>query len=787
LSATDADGNTLTYSIVTGPKHGTISGFNASTGTFVYTAADGFTGTDTIRYGADDSFLGHAEANVVISVLPVNTKPVATSIGVAANAGHAQTITLPAGQDAETPSANLTLVVLTQPALGSLQVTGQNTLVYTARPGTSGADQFTYGWRDTGTGGAANALTSDPATVSITVTNTNHPPIAVADQIAANQDMPLQIAVATLLANDVDLDSDPLTVISLANVTGGSAAYDAAHGTILFTPAAGFSGVAGFDYTIADPSNAQATAHVEIDVAAAPKPPLTEADSYSVKAGGVLTVAAAQGVLANDTDPQGASLSASLVTGPSHGQLSFAADGSFTYVADSSFIGTDTFTYKAADSTLESAATTVSIALTPSTTGPDTLVLNVSGDNYGGPAQFVVAVDGTQVGGVQNVTASHAAGATQAITLNGTFGANPKAVTVTFVNDLYAGTPGQDRNLYVSSVTLNGVTYAGSSAIGSTVAADGSAELLSNGSISIGLTPPSTGPDTLVLNVSGDNYGGPAQFVVAVDGTQVGGVQNVTASHAAGATQAITLNGTFGANPKAVTVTFVNDLYTGTPGQDRNLYVSSVTLNGVTYASLSGPATLFSNGSVTIALTLPAAPALEVSGAGTVAYPAPNGVPAGPAGPNVASGAESDASTPEGVPSLSPFAASVPPQVLERDFGPSRLFEGPLPAEETTLTQMSRASIDSSGQQPLPPPEPPVPHPANGIGVIDALALTGLALRASSHKLPAARRRRVVTFNPASADFDLFWAQEEGEGDLKALADDASWEGLPYVTLDAAE
>ena len=143
--------------------------------------------------------LGHAEANVLVSVVPVNTKPVATPISVAADAGKALTITLPAGQDAETPSANLTLIIVSQPTFGTLQVTGQNTLVYTARLGTSGADRFTYAWRDTGTDGAANALTSDPVAVSITVTNRNHAPIAVADQVAAKQDTPLQIAAATLI------------------------------------------------------------------------------------------------------------------------------------------------------------------------------------------------------------------------------------------------------------------------------------------------------------------------------------------------------------------------------------------------------------------------------------------------------------------------------------------------------------------------------------------------------------------------------------------------------------
>ena len=67
LSATDPDDNTLTYSIIAGPKHGTISDFDALRGTFTYTSVDGFAGSDTIRYAVDDGFLGHAEADVVVT------------------------------------------------------------------------------------------------------------------------------------------------------------------------------------------------------------------------------------------------------------------------------------------------------------------------------------------------------------------------------------------------------------------------------------------------------------------------------------------------------------------------------------------------------------------------------------------------------------------------------------------------------------------------------------------------------------------------------------------------
>ena len=55
------------------------------------------------------------------------------------------------------------------------------------------------------------------------------------------------------------------------------------------------------------------------------------------------------GVLTNDTDSDGDSLTAELVTGPVGGQVVLRADGTFTYTPDPDFTGTDRFTYQARD------------------------------------------------------------------------------------------------------------------------------------------------------------------------------------------------------------------------------------------------------------------------------------------------------------------------------------------------------------------------------------------------------------------------------------------------------
>jgi serralysin len=98
-------------------------------------------------------------------------------------------------------------------------------------------------------------------------------------------------------------------------------------------------------------------------------------------------------------------------------------------------------------------------------TGANTLALSVSEDAWTGDAQFTVAVDGRQIGGIQTATASHAAGQSQEYDIKGTFGAGQHTATVTFLNDAWGGTAATDRNLYVTGAKIDGSTVPGGTLI----------------------------------------------------------------------------------------------------------------------------------------------------------------------------------------------------------------------------------------------------------------------------------------------------------------------------------
>ena len=93
--------------------------------------------------------------------------------------------------------------------------------------------------------------------------------------------------------------------------------------------------------------------------------------------------------------------------------------------------------------------------------GPDHLNLSISEDAYNGDAQYEVFVDGTQIGGVQTAHASHAAGQSDQLTVQGNWGSGSHDAAVVFLNDAYDGTPSTDRNLYVDGASYDGVSVDG--------------------------------------------------------------------------------------------------------------------------------------------------------------------------------------------------------------------------------------------------------------------------------------------------------------------------------------
>src|SRR5207244_4597557 len=93
LTATDVDSDTLTYSVVTGPAHGTLSGTAPNV---TYTPAGNYNGTDSFTFKANDGTVDSATATVSLTITAVNDAPVANAQPVTTPVTTAKAITLTA-------------------------------------------------------------------------------------------------------------------------------------------------------------------------------------------------------------------------------------------------------------------------------------------------------------------------------------------------------------------------------------------------------------------------------------------------------------------------------------------------------------------------------------------------------------------------------------------------------------------------------------------------------------------------------------------------------------------
>ena len=189
-----------------------------------------------------------------------------------------------------------------------------------------------------------------------------HPPVAFdPDPYETGRNTTLVVGAADgVLANDVDTPGDVLTAVLVDGATNGALTL-ADDGGFTYVPDEGFLGTDGFTYRARDAfGNLSNEATVTINVIN--RAPTAFDDDYEVTAGDTLEIPA-PGVLGNDTDPDGDTLTAILQTDVSNGTLDLESDGGFTYTPDEDFDGEDTFTYVASDGDLQSAPATVTITV----------------------------------------------------------------------------------------------------------------------------------------------------------------------------------------------------------------------------------------------------------------------------------------------------------------------------------------------------------------------------------------------------------------------------------------
>ena len=203
---------------------------------------------------------------------------------------------------------------------------------------------------------------------TILVTNVNQAPSDITpNSLNINENSPLNSEVGTLTVTDSD-SGDSHTFTELTGGTGESYFNISSSGVVEVEENSILnyeSGTTSYTYEVrvTDSGSLTYTEIITINVLDVNEAPVTFEDSYSMDQDTTLNIIESEGVLANDTDPDSDTLTATLVNDVSTGSLSLASDGSFTYTPVIGFTGTVEFNYSAGDGGISSLPENVTITV----------------------------------------------------------------------------------------------------------------------------------------------------------------------------------------------------------------------------------------------------------------------------------------------------------------------------------------------------------------------------------------------------------------------------------------
>ncbi len=287
----------------------------------------------------EHTYLG---GNPTSKVVDVNDSPIAAAATVTTDEDTVATGTL---TGADVDGNTLTFAKVADPSHGTVSINATTgAFTYTPVANYNGRDSFTFKVND-------GTVDSAVATVSITVAAVNDAPVAGASTITTDEDTAKS---GTLTGTDVD--GNTLTFAKVADPSHGTVSINASTGAYTYTPVGNYNGSDSFTFKVNDGTVDSAVATVSITVAAVNDAPV----------GTMATIAtdedtAATGTLSG-TDIDGNTLTFAKVADPSHGTVSInATTGAYTYTPAGNYNGSDSFTFKVNDGTVDSAVATVSI------------------------------------------------------------------------------------------------------------------------------------------------------------------------------------------------------------------------------------------------------------------------------------------------------------------------------------------------------------------------------------------------------------------------------------------
>ncbi len=356
LSAADIDGDALTFGLASngGPAHGTVT-VNPD-GSYSYTPAANFNGTDSFTYTVSDGKGGTTTGTISVEVGAVNDGPT-TSGGTASGNEDTQITGQIAASDVDGDALTFGLASNGAPAHGTVTVNPDGSYSYTPAANFNGTDSFTYTVSD-GKGGTTTG------TISVDVGAVNDGPTTAGGTASGNED---NVVTGQIAASDVDGDALTFGLASNGGPAHGTVTVNP-DGSYSYTPAANFNGTDSFTYAVSDGKGGTTTGTISLDVASVNDTPTTVGGSG---AGNEDTPIVGQ-LAASDADGDPLSYSVAPDGGPAHGTVTLNLDGSYTYTPSANYNGADAFTYTVSDGKGGFATGTVNLVVAAVNDGPTT-------------------------------------------------------------------------------------------------------------------------------------------------------------------------------------------------------------------------------------------------------------------------------------------------------------------------------------------------------------------------------------------------------------------------------
>ena len=438
LTASDDENDTIAFTISGGDDS---DSFSLTGGVLTFAASPNYevkssysvtvTASETTDTdGATIASPNTTDQAITVSINDINDAAVITAADGTIAEGTTTVSATATHTDADTGNDDNTFLAVTDVAstYGTYSVTSAGVWTYTLNSSNATIDALgaSQSATDTITVTAEDGTTED---VTITITGTNDAAVIAGTTTGAvTEDASTTTATGTLTHTDVDANND-------ANVfTAVSTATDSANGYGTYTMTAAGDWTYTLDNTNATVSALAAAATttdtfavtaedgtsqtVTVTITGVNDAPTTVADSETIAEG--TTTATVISVLANDSDPEGTTLTlASKSAATNGGTVLDNGDGTVSYTPATNFNGSDTFTYTATDGTDTSTSTTVTVTVTAvnddptgavsiagtAKTGSTLTASNTLADVDGlGTISYQWAKDGTDVSGATNST-----------------------------------------------------------------------------------------------------------------------------------------------------------------------------------------------------------------------------------------------------------------------------------------------------------------------------------------------------------------------------------------------